>query len=107
MVQKFVFRGIIEEVGTVGHIAPLPEKPELYAFRVQSHQVIQKIAPGDSIAVNGVCLTVVDIARQEIVFHLWPGTQNNTNLLSLKPGDCVNLETNRIHSSKQLECEMA
>jgi riboflavin synthase len=50
------------------------------------------IRHGESIAVNGVCLTIAQINQQEIYFDVIPETLSKTNLGCLNPGDLVNLE---------------
>jgi riboflavin synthase len=50
------------------------------------------IRHGESIAVNGVCLTIAQIDQQEISFDIIPETLTKTNLGRLNPGDLVNLE---------------
>lgn len=47
---------------------------------------------GDSVAVNGVCLTVVDLSADDFRFQVGPETMDRTNLGQLKPNDPVNLE---------------
>lgn len=51
-----------------------------------------KVAPGDSVAVNGVCLTVTGLDKDTLRFDLSRETQAKTTLGGLKPGDKVNLE---------------
>jgi riboflavin synthase len=49
-------------------------------------------AIGDSISVNGVCLTVTSLTGEEATFDVSPETLRRSNLGGLKPGECVNLE---------------
>ena len=78
-----MFTGIIEELGL---IEPGPR------FTVSCHLVLSDLTPGASIAVNGVCLTAVDITAHTFSADLAPETLRVTNLGDLKPGDTVNLE---------------
>jgi riboflavin synthase len=79
-----VFTGIVEEVGTVmaaGH-----------RLRLQCRLVLEDIQEGASIAVNGVCLTAVEIQPDGFWCDLSPETLARTNLGALRVGSLVNLE---------------
>ena len=78
-----MFTGIIEEMGTV-------EAGE--RFSVRCSVVLSDITPGASIAVNGVCLTAVDIRPDGFSADLAPETLQRSNLGDLRRGDRVNLE---------------
>ncbi|MDY6906649.1 MAG: riboflavin synthase [Chloroflexota bacterium] len=80
-----MFTGIIEEVGTVT-TAPQGR------LAVAARRVLDGSVPGDSIAVNGACLTVVDISQGGFAVDVMPETLRRTNLGLLRPGDGVNLE---------------
>jgi riboflavin synthase len=80
-----MFTGIIEEVGTV-------RKAERGTLVIQSKTVITDTQPGDSIAVNGVDLTVAAIDGASMTFNCMPETYRRSNLGSLRAGDPVNLE---------------
>lgn len=80
-----MFTGIIEETGKIisvgaGRIA------------VQAKKVLQGTQIGDSIAVNGVCLTVTTMTSSEFTADVMPETLSRTNLGSLGKGNSVNLE---------------
>jgi len=79
-----MFTGIIEEVGTV--TAPGPR------MRIQCRHVLEDAAEGSSIAVNGVCLTAVEIHPDGFWCDLSPETLARTNLGGLREGSLVNLE---------------
>lgn len=83
-----MFTGLIEAVGEVAEVKPLTT-----GFRLR---VITPLAsdlrPGDSLAVNGVCLTLVFAAGDEIHADIAPETARVTTLASLKRGALVNLE---------------
>jgi riboflavin synthase len=79
-----MFTGIIEEVGTIG--APGPR------MRIRCRLVLEDIKEGSSIAVNGVCLTAVDIQPDGFWCDLSPETLARTNLGALREGSLVNLE---------------
>jgi riboflavin synthase len=80
-----MFTGIIEELGEVsacanGHLS------------VNCQLVMSDMTLGASIAVNGVCLTAVELRPDGFSADLAPETLNRTNLGDLRPGDPVNLE---------------
>ncbi|MBI4335014.1 MAG: riboflavin synthase [Chloroflexi bacterium] len=80
-----MFTGLVEEVGTVRAI-------QRDALVTQAGRVLEGARAGDSIAVNGVCLTVVSIDGTSFKVNIMPETLQRTNLGSLRPGDRVNLE---------------
>ncbi|HWR89257.1 MAG TPA: riboflavin synthase [Dissulfurispiraceae bacterium] len=84
-----MFTGIITELG---EIASLDRKGEGAQLTVRAPQTTGDAAVGDSISVNGICLTVVEIKGKDISFDVSFETLNSTNLGSLKRGDRVNLE---------------
>jgi riboflavin synthase len=84
-----MFTGIIEEVGTITAI----ERGEQSArFTLSAQQVMTGTQIGDSITVNGACLTVVEIEENLISFDTVYETLQKTALGSLAIGDPVNLE---------------
>lgn len=84
-----MFTGIIEDLGFVrGVVAQDPGR----AIEVESRWSNLEINVGDSIAVNGVCLTAVDNRDGRLTFQVGPETLARTNLGHLVPGDRVNLE---------------
>ena len=82
-----MFTGLVEEVGTV---KKLTFKGSNAKLTVQTS--LEGINIGDSVAVNGACLTAVEIGKNFITFDLSEETLKKTNLNFLKPGDKVNLE---------------
>ncbi|HXX59484.1 MAG TPA: riboflavin synthase, partial [Dehalococcoidales bacterium] len=80
-----MFTGIIEEVGKVSQT--LPNK-----LTVKAKKVLEGTAIGDSIAVNGVCLTVTESGTDFFSAQVVPETLRRSNLGELKPNDPVNLE---------------
>ncbi|MDR0822836.1 MAG: riboflavin synthase, partial [Endomicrobium sp.] len=78
-----MFTGIIEDIGTV---------QSLSASRICIESKLGGIKKGDSISVNGVCLTAVLIDKNSISFDYSPHTDKITNLSSLKANSKVNLE---------------
>lgn len=83
-----MFSGIVEELGSVARNAIEGEG----RLEVTAQAVIRDVAIGDSIAVNGCCLTVVASDGEGFVADVMPETARRTNLGALRPGDPVNLE---------------
>ncbi len=79
-----MFTGIVEEVGIIRYAS---EK-----LIIEAKKVLEDMKVGDSIAVNGVCLTVVLLGRGCFSVELMPETARRTNLGKLRYGDKVNLE---------------
>lgn len=80
-----MFTGIIEEVGTV-------READRGCLVIACQTVLDGTRPGDSIAVNGVDLTVVRLEDGALEFNCMPETYRRSNLGQLQPGDPVNLE---------------
>jgi len=84
-----MFTGIIEELGVISKLELRPDSAQL---TVRGAKVLEGTRVGDSIAVNGVCLTVIRLAGQEFTVDIMAETLAKTILAELKPGDRVNLE---------------
>lgn len=84
-----MFTGIVEELGEVVAVEELPDAAR---FRLRGPAVTEGARHGDSIAVNGVCLTVVDHEGQEFTADVMAETLDRSSLGGLGPGDRVNLE---------------
>lgn len=83
-----MFTGLIEDVGSVAEV-----KAAGTGFRVQvTTRLASDLTPGDSLAVNGVCLTVASRANDGIYADVSPETARVTSLGRMKPGLKVNLE---------------
>ena len=80
-----MFTGIVEELGTV-------EQRDDGSFRFAAQTVTEDAKVGDSIAVNGCCLTVTDVGPGWWEATAVEETLSRTNLADLKPGDVVNFE---------------
>ncbi|HZS13053.1 MAG TPA: riboflavin synthase [Candidatus Dormibacteraeota bacterium] len=83
-----MFSGIVEELGVVARNAIEADG----RLHVAAREVLRDVAVGDSIAVNGCCLTVVEATEGGFVADVMPETARRTNLGRLQPGDAVNLE---------------
>lgn len=84
-----MFTGIVEEIGSV---RDLRQEEGSWVLGVEAKLALEGARLGDSIAVNGVCLTVTDLATGAFAVGLAPETLSRTNLGDLKAGDRVNLE---------------
>lgn len=84
-----MFTGLVEALGTVRHAGPAGAGRRLH---VEEPRVSEGLAVGDSVAVNGVCLSVVGQDGSSFAFEAGPETLAKTNLGGLRVGDRVNLE---------------
>ncbi len=84
-----MFTGLIAEVGTVPRLAQKGAEAELF---VSCGQTIQGAKPGDSICVDGACVTVERLTKEGFTAFLSRETLNRTTLGDLSPGAAVNLE---------------
>jgi len=84
-----MFTGIVEELG---HVLQCNPSSTGFDLSIKCETVLGNTQLGDSIAVNGVCLTVTELAPSSFTAGLAPETRNRTNLDTLKPGEPVNLE---------------
>ncbi|HTU02496.1 MAG TPA: riboflavin synthase [Candidatus Sulfotelmatobacter sp.] len=84
-----MFTGIVEEAGSVESFARAGGS---WRLRVRAGLTLDGIAAGDSIAVNGCCLTAVEFDGTSITFDVLEETRRLTNFRSLAPGAPVNLE---------------
>jgi riboflavin synthase len=84
-----MFTGIVEELGLV---LSLEAKAAGARLTVQCSDILQDATIGASIAVNGACLTAVELSADRFSADVAPETLKRTNLGDLKPGSPVNLE---------------
>ena len=84
-----MFTGIVEELGEVVAVERLPDAARL---TVRGPLVTAEASHGDSIAVNGVCLTVTDSSDKTFTADVMAETLHRTGLGGLSPGSPVNLE---------------
>ncbi|MFF9347568.1 riboflavin synthase [Streptomyces sp. NPDC014734] len=84
-----MFTGIVEELGEVTAVEQLGDASR---FRLRGPLVTEGARHGDSIAVNGVCLTVVDLGDGEFTADVMAETLNRSSLGALEAGSRVNLE---------------
>jgi riboflavin synthase len=86
---NLMFTGLIEEVGSVLSIRATERGTQL---QIVAPQIAKKIRPGDSVAVNGCCLTLSAHRGNQLAFDLLEETLDRTNLKMLRPNSLVNLE---------------
>ncbi len=83
-----MFTGLVEEVGRVIRL----ETGEMFRLQLSASQVLEGTRVGDSVLVNGVCLTVNELVGEALVFYAMPETLRCTALGDLMEGSPVNLE---------------
>ncbi|HYV14625.1 MAG TPA: riboflavin synthase [Conexibacter sp.] len=83
-----MFTGLVQELGTVAAVEPTPDGVRL----TLDTALAGELATGDSIAVNGVCLTAVDPAPTRFTADVMNETLRRSSLADLRPGLGVNLE---------------
>ncbi|CDZ74608.1 riboflavin synthase, alpha subunit [Peptoniphilus sp. ING2-D1G] len=84
-----IFTGIIEEIGILNSIK---KENDLYTLEVSAEKVLAGTKHGDSIATNGVCLTVTEIGKDFYRAEVMIETINSTNFKNLKKDEKLNLE---------------
>ncbi|MGP4059238.1 riboflavin synthase [Halobacillus sp. H74] len=84
-----MFTGIVEEIGTLKSVK---SKTESLEITVTAEEILTDAKLGDSISINGVCLTVTDFTERTVSFDVMPETYRATNIHELKQGSPVNLE---------------
>lgn len=84
-----MFTGLVAELGTVQRLA---RQGNSYHLTVGAKKVLENLKIGDSVAVNGACLTVVRMDDSGFTADVMPETVRLTNIGSLQPGSRVNLE---------------
>jgi len=84
-----MFTGIIEELGTVASVDVLPDSIRL---AIKGDLVRQDLSQGESISVNGVCLTAAEITSDGFIADVMLETLNRSSLSGISQGESVNLE---------------
>jgi riboflavin synthase len=87
-VRRTVFTGLVEEVGRVSGL----EAGEMFRLSLSASRTLEDTRVGDSVSVNGVCLTVNELDGETLVFNAMPETLRRSALGSLAEGSAVNLE---------------
>ncbi len=84
-----MFTGIVEALGVLSKITPVEQGMRL---EVTANHVFEGVATGESIAVNGVCLTVIESAAHRAAFDVSKETLERTSMKNARVGTRVNLE---------------
>lgn len=84
-----MFTGLVEELG---YVKAMVRGSKSVRLTISAEKVLTEVKVGDSIAVNGACLTVVDFSAGYFTADVMPETVERTALAGLKRGDRVNLE---------------
>ena len=84
-----MFTGLVREVGEVGWLRRTDQAVQLL---IEAPRTAGRVRIGESVAVNGCCLTVTAHRDHQLMFDVLQETLDRTNLGALKPGDPVNLE---------------
>ncbi len=84
-----MFTGIIEELGTIHQ---MKSTPQAMVLSIQAKKVLEDVKLGDSIAVNGVCLTVTNFTSNAFTVDVMPETVKASSIQQLQSGSMVNLE---------------
>lgn len=84
-----MFTGIIRSLGTVEQFK---QESQQALLRVKSSNAFSDAKLGDSVAINGTCLTIIEHDNDMALFELGPETLKKTNLSLLEPGVKVNME---------------
>ena len=84
-----MFTGIVEEIGTVKSIRT---QQSVRTLDISCQKILEDMHIGDSISVNGACLTVIDFKQNQFSVQVIKGTENKTYLANIKENDEVNLE---------------
>lgn len=85
-----MFTGIVEEIGYIAEIAEVSK--DAVQLTIDASLVLEDVKVGDSISVNGICLTVTNFDRDYFQVDVMPETINATSLASLEVDSGVNLE---------------
>lgn len=87
--EQRMFTGIIEELGAIQRIK---SQANTLVLNIKAKKVLEDIKLGDSISVNGVCLTVTELTSDSFLLDVMPETFHGTSLSNLQQGSLVNLE---------------
>src|SRR5689334_7686828 len=84
-----MFTGLVEALATVEAVEDRPPGKRL---KLHLPEIARAAELGESIAINGCCLTVIEIGQETLAFDAGPETLARTNLGRLVSGSCVNIE---------------
>ncbi|WEK55641.1 MAG: riboflavin synthase [Candidatus Cohnella colombiensis] len=84
-----MFTGLIEEIGVLRSVK---RQGEAMILSISANKVLEEVKLGDSISINGVCLTVVTYDSRSFDVDVMPETYRHTTLHTIQPGSPLNLE---------------
>ncbi|MEK3748905.1 riboflavin synthase [Paenibacillus sp. FSL E2-8871] len=84
-----MFTGLVEEVGTLRSVST---GGEMMVLNIAASVIMDDLKIGDSVSVNGVCLTATTLGENYFTVDVMPQTYRNSNLKELRPGSRMNLE---------------
>ena len=87
-----MFTGIVEGIGKIEKISKNTKNRSAIQMTVNLCKYAKGLKIGQSVALNGVCLTATKLTRSNCIFEMIEETTNKTDLGNLKPGDIVNIE---------------
>jgi riboflavin synthase len=87
-----MFTGIVEGIGKIKKISKATKSRSAIQMTVDLGKYVKGLKTGQSVALNGVCLTVTKLSKTECTFEMIEETTKKTDLGNLKPGGIVNLE---------------
>ena len=94
-----MFTGLVEGLGRVSELRPEGDRALRIVIKIPP-QMAGGCTLGESVAINGCCLTVVEFTETDWHFQAGQETLSRTNLGTLKPDDCVNLERSLLPDSR-------
>src|SRR5881628_3754431 len=86
-----MFTGIVEGMGKVRSVSKSKKGADT-SLRVRLGKLGRNLKRGDSVSINGACLTVTKLSKGQAEFEMVAETIRRTNLGGVKPGDKVNIE---------------
>ena len=87
-----MFTGIIEGIGTVNKISKITKNRSAIEMTIDLGKQVKGLKIGQSVALNGVCLTATKISKSKCIFEMIEETTKKTDLGNLKVGGVVNIE---------------
>ncbi|MBT3579978.1 MAG: riboflavin synthase [Nitrosopumilus sp.] len=87
-----MFTGIVEGIGTVNKISKITKNRSAIEMTIDLGKQVKGLKIGQSVALNGVCLTATKISKSKCIFEMIEETTKKTDLGNLKVGGVVNIE---------------
>ena len=87
-----MFTGIVEGIGTVNKISKITKNRSAIEMTIDLGKQVKGLKIGQSVALNGVCLTATKLSKSKCIFEMIEETTKKTDLGNLKVGSVVNIE---------------